>query len=145
MGSNATMTKILMSAAAKSDGAVCLDGTPSAYYFRKGVGDGSTKFYWHFQGGGWCESLADCKGRSVTQLGSSKSYPATLNQGGGYFSTLPSVNPLMWNWNSAFLRYCDGGSFSGDNDTVTTFQGTALHFRGRRIMNAILADLLSKG
>ena len=49
----------------------------------------------HHQGGGWCESLDDCLGRSNSTLGSSKGYPTTAALGGGYFSTDPAVNPLM--------------------------------------------------
>eukprot|EP01052_Picozoa_sp_SAG31_P031346 SAG31_NODE_3312_length_4432_cov_2.870298_1_plen_169_part_00 len=38
--------------AAKS-GAVCLDGTPGAYYLSPGTGSGSDSWYIHQQGGGW--------------------------------------------------------------------------------------------
>lgn len=138
---NSTMTKVLMSDFAQSTGAVCLDGTPGAFYIRKGTGDGATKWYVHHQGGGWCESLDDCLGRSNGDLGSSKKYPATQNQGGGYFSPLQSQNPLMWNWNSVFMRYCDGGSFSGDNETVTEYKGKQLTYRGKRVREAIVATL----
>lgn len=27
----------------------------------------------------------------------------------------------MYNWNKVFLVYCDGGSFAGNNDTVSIF------------------------
>ena len=55
----------------------------------------SRKFYIHQQGGGWCESLDSCLGRSKTDLGSSKNYPATASLGSGYFSSDPTVNPMM--------------------------------------------------
>lgn len=41
-----------------------------------------------------------------------------------------------------YARYCDGGSFTGNNETVTNFNGTSLYFRGHRILNAIIEDLL---
>merc|ERR1711881_118026 len=63
--------KYLMTEAAASKGAMCLDGTPGAYYFQPGTGSGATKWYIHHQGGGWCESLDDCLGRSRGGLGSS--------------------------------------------------------------------------
>lgn len=116
----------VLHAEAAEDGAVCLDGTPSAYYFRPGNGTGANKvglvpvlvmaaavapparspryyilftrlpkFYIHHQGGGWCESLDSCLGRSKTDLGSSKNYPATASLGSGYFSSDPTVNPMM--------------------------------------------------
>ena len=58
--------------------AVCLDGSPGAFYFRPGSGSGANKWYIHHQGGGWCESLDDCRGRSFSNLGSSKKYGKTM-------------------------------------------------------------------
>lgn len=82
---------------ATTKGAVCLDGSPGMIYHRKGVGDGANKWYIHHQGGGWCESLDDCLGRSKTRLGSSKTYAPTSNPNFGYFSTSPLENPMMYN------------------------------------------------
>lgn len=139
---DATIT--FLTDALKSTGAACLDGSPGAYYFLPGNGSGAKSWYIHHQGGGWCESLDDCLGRSKSALGSSKSYPATANLGGGYFSTDPTQNPLMYNWNKVFMRYCDGGSFSGNNDKTTTYQGVELHWRGKRIREAVVDDLKTK-
>ena len=44
---------------------------------------------------------------------------------------------MMYNWNSVFMPYCDGGSFSGNNDTVQPYKGTNLHWRGKRIREAV--------
>lgn len=133
--------KYLMEEGAKN-GAMCLDGTPGAYYHSPGNGNGTNKWYIHMQGGGWCENLDSCLGRSGGDLGSSKNYPATANLGGGYFDNNPAVNPMMYNWNMVFMRYCDGGSFSGNNATVTTYKGKKLYFRGMLILDAMLKDLL---
>eukprot|EP01125_Pyxidicula_operculata_P008327 TRINITY_DN2804_c0_g1_i1.p2 TRINITY_DN2804_c0_g1~~TRINITY_DN2804_c0_g1_i1.p2 ORF type:complete len:360 (+),score=63.23 TRINITY_DN2804_c0_g1_i1:1188-2267(+) len=135
--------KVLLTEAV-SDGAVCLDGTPGAYYFRKGTGDGANKWYVHHQGGGWCNSISNCYQRSQTDLGSSKGYPDTKNIDYSYFSTDPKVNPQFHNWNSVYLAYCDGGSFSGNNETVSTFQGHNLYFRGFRVLSAAVSSLLTK-
>jgi len=102
---NATMQGVKLTAAAKATGAVCLDGTPGMIYVRKGTGSGANKWYIHHQGGGWCESLDDCLGRSKGGLGSSAKYAATSAQNGGYFSTSPVENPMMYNWNSVFMPY----------------------------------------
>ena len=40
-------------------------------------------------------------------------------------------------------RYCDGGSFSGNNDTVQPYKGATLHWRGKRIREAAYAELLA--
>ena len=129
---NSTGVRVILTDAVGQTGARCLDGTPPIYYIRKGSGDGANKWYIHHQGGGWCESWDDCLGRSMGSLGSSKADGPTNNMGGGYFSSLPSENPMMYNWNAVFLRYCDGGSFSGNNETVATYKNTSLYFRGKR-------------
>eukprot|EP01121_Diplochlamys_sp_Union-15-3_P004235 TRINITY_DN1425_c0_g3_i3.p1 TRINITY_DN1425_c0_g3~~TRINITY_DN1425_c0_g3_i3.p1 ORF type:complete len:293 (-),score=41.21 TRINITY_DN1425_c0_g3_i3:27-905(-) len=85
--------------------------------------------------------MDDCYSRSQTSQGSSKNYPKTTTMEYGYFSTFPEQNPQMYNWNSVFIRYCDGGSFSGDNDTITDYRGTQLYFRGKRILQAVFNDL----
>jgi len=134
--------KIELVEVAKSNGAVCLDGSPAAYYFLRGSGDGVNKWYIHHEGGGWCESMDDCLDRSHTALGSSSSYPEKIKLYGGYFLRDPKENPLMYNWNVAFMKYCDGGSFSGNNETVTTYKNHSLFFRGKRIREAIAKDLM---
>ena len=40
------------------------------------------------------------------------------------------------------MRYCDGGSFAGNNDTVQQYKGSRLHWRGKRVREAIQADLM---
>jgi hypothetical protein len=130
-----------MTDAADNLGAKCLDGTPGVYYLQEGSGDGANKWYIHHEGGGWCESMDDCLSRSQGTLGSSSTYPQTANLGDGYFSTDAGVNPMMHNWNHVKMRYCDGASFSGNNDTVAEYKGTQLYFRGKRIREAMAKDL----
>lgn len=94
-------------------GAMCLDGSPPGYYFRKGSGEGAQKWVLHLMGGGWCTTTADCYNRSLTIYGSSKQWPES-HELFGLFSDNSTVNPDFYNWNEAFLMYCDGGSFAGD-------------------------------
>nr|GMD00193.1 pectin acetylesterase 8-like [Ipomoea batatas] len=49
----------------------------------------------------------------------------------------------FFNWNKVLITYCDGGSFTGDTETV--YNGTKLYFRGERIFNAVMQELLQKG
>ena len=65
--------------------AKCIDGSPPAYYFRPGTGDGAKKAILFMEGGGWCfpseiqqASGANCAYRSRSGLGSSKSYPPSI-------------------------------------------------------------------
>ena len=120
--------------------AFCLDGSGPLYYHIPGVDSGSKKWFIHFEGGGWCSSLYDCFSRSQTYLGSTLQDPMYRDFSDGYFSNSESLNPLMFNWNKVFLRYCDGGSFSGNISSV--YQDHMLYFKGRQILDAIFEDLL---
>jgi hypothetical protein len=74
----------------------------------------------------------------------------------------------FYNWNRVKVRYCDGSSFTGDVaavesvcsglvdfmfvyvldieiDLMFAIQSTNLHYRGARVWNAIIEDLLEKG
>lgn len=161
---NMTMQRYDLSAAKNQ---VCLDGTPGVFYMRNGTGSGARKYYVHYQGGGWCESPADCASRSHSHLGSSSGYAkGTLagqvqNHGrgcpsGGYFSTLPDTNPLMYNWNVVYLMYCDGGSFtgsrtaeglhnhSGDSGAAAATIAYPLQYRGKEIREGVQTMLLEQ-
>uniref|UniRef100_A0A2N9GWS9 Pectin acetylesterase n=1 Tax=Fagus sylvatica TaxID=28930 RepID=A0A2N9GWS9_FAGSY len=57
---------------AVAKGAVCLDGSPPAYHWDKGVGAGINNWLVHIEGGGWCNNVTTCLSRTKTRLGSSK-------------------------------------------------------------------------
>lgn len=40
------------------------------------------------------------------------------------------------------MPYCDGGSFSGNNESIALYKNTKLHFRGKRIREAAVARLM---
>ncbi|KAH7435262.1 hypothetical protein KP509_06G056400 [Ceratopteris richardii] len=126
---------------------ICLDGSPPAYSMEMGSGSGKDSWIVHLQGGGWCNTLDDCLQRSTTYLGSSK-YMTAFGFG-GILSNSMAYNPDFYNWNRVYVRYCDGGAFSGDVETgvqVTNGGKTStLYFRGRMVWEAIIDDLLSKG
>lgn len=75
--------------------------------------------------------------------GSSNPYAPTIDLDWAYFSSNRTENPF-WNWNKAYLKYCDGASFSGNNNTVTYYNGTALYFRGFKNLQAIRNSLWSQ-
>lgn len=138
---------VFLTTAAKHDGAVCLDGTPGAYYISPGSGSGAASWYIHHQGGGWCRSLTDCLDRSSTDLGTSLKYPkvqpATAMAGqSGAMSRDQSLNPQMHNWNHVWIKYCDGNSFTGDNESTTVVGNTTLFWRGSRILDAVIESLM---
>ena len=65
------------------------------------------------EGGGWCYDEGACLDRSKSSLGSSKSWPATASFS-GFLSDNQDTNPDFYNWNLAFINYCDGASFTGN-------------------------------
>ncbi|MCD9637648.1 hypothetical protein HAX54_021051 [Datura stramonium] len=131
---------ILKSAVSKE--AVCLDGSPPAYHFQSGFGEGVKNWIVQLSGGGWCTNIIDCLGRTRDiHVGSTNIMKPWKFE--GLYSTNQSENPDFYNWNKVFVRYCDGGSFTGDIEYVDPV--TNLHFRGARIFEAIMDDLLAKG
>ncbi|XP_051129365.1 pectin acetylesterase 8-like [Andrographis paniculata] len=130
----------LESAVAK--GAVCLDGSPPAYHFDRGFGSGIKNWLIWFQGGAWCNTVADCLDRSKSYIGSSKFMNKTI-EFAGILSNKATKNPDFHNWNRIQVNYCDGGSYTGDVEEVDPF--TNLHFRGSRIFDAVVEEFLGLG
>lgn len=137
----------LLTAGKSQLGATCLDGSPGAYYYRAGAE--SHKVFIHTQGGGYCLTNDDCYARSLTDLGSSNNYPPSQVVGGsGYFSTDPSINPLMWNWTLLYLPYCDGTFQTADVEapvqyTLPNGTQTNLYYRGSRLVTAAIHEFLT--
>ena len=127
--------------------AVCLDGTPGGYYYRKG-----TDNVWliEAEGGGWCVSLSDCLARSKTDLGSSSKWAPTGCPGmdggsNGMFSNDCTINPYFCNSHGVHMNYCDGGSFASNLESPILYNGTSLYFQGRSILDETLSALLNLG
>ncbi|XP_076912898.1 pectin acetylesterase 8-like [Bidens hawaiensis] len=128
---------------AVSKGAVCLDGSPPAYQLERGYGNGANSWLIHIQGGGWCDTIQDCVYRKTMNngLGSSKLMPELYFS--GILSNRSDQNPNFYNWNRVYMRYCDGSSFTGDVEAVDLVNN--LYFRGARVFNAIVEELMSLG
>ncbi|CAM8880804.1 unnamed protein product [Rhodiola kirilowii] len=122
-------------------GAVCLDGSPPAYHLDRGFGHGINNWLVQMEGGGWCHNVTNCIERMNTRLGSSRKM-ATQIPFSGILSSQQSHNPDFYNWNRIKVRYCDGSSFTGDQEEVDP---TNLHFRGAKVFVAVMEDLLAKG
>lgn len=138
--------------AAAERGAICLDGTAPAYYFRPS--QGSDQWLLHLEGGGWCATVDECFWMSTGVTGSNRTFLADKEQhldtfqGGahGLLSSDPSVNPDFHNFNKVFVRSCDGSSFSADVEAPgIASNGVPVYFRGFRILKAIISSILSQG
>ncbi|KVI10106.1 Pectinacetylesterase [Cynara cardunculus var. scolymus] len=127
---------------AAATGAYCLDGSLPAYHIHRGSGAGERNWLLQFEGGGWCNDIESCAERARSRRGSTR-LMNKLESFSGILSNNASHNPDFYNWNRVKLRYCDGGSFAGNS---TFDNGTlVLYFRGQRIFEAIIEDLLPKG
>ncbi|KAL1551563.1 [Wnt protein] O-palmitoleoyl-L-serine hydrolase [Salvia divinorum] len=139
-GHNVTIS-ILDLAVAK--GAVCLDGTPPAYAYSPGFGDGIDNWHVYLQGGGWCPSTGSCLGRSTIPLGSSAKLISS-NNGTQFFTGMldnnSTLNPDFYDWHVFRIFYCDGSSFMSDVEDVHN-----LTYRGARIYDAMMDELLRIG
>ncbi|PKU78643.1 pectin acetylesterase 11-like [Dendrobium catenatum] len=122
-------------------GAVCLDGSPAAYYFSPGFGSGVNNWVVHMEGGGWCSNEEDCVERKSNFRGSSKD--SGQMSFSGILGSSQQSNPGFYNWNKVKVRYCDGSSFTGDIEAVDPAKH--VFYRGSRIWFAIVDELLAKG
>ena len=126
--------------------AVCLDGSPGAYYLS--VGSEPEKVLLYFEGGGWCgastlsNTLESCLSRSKTNLGSSKNYTKTLDVGQGILSN--NANNSLKTWTKVFIKYCDGAGHQGSRANPLSYKGESLYFRGNNITYAKLNSLEQK-
>ena len=125
---------------AQNNGAICLDGSPGAYYISQNINidnnASKTKWIIWFEGGGWCYSEQDCLERSLTKCGSSKQYATTYNMNLiTQLSNDKNINPLMFDWNKVAVKYCDGASFGGNRTTPIAQPhsgGSPIYSRGSR-------------
>ena len=107
--------RVLLTAAAVTDGAVAIDGSPGSYHIARAPtgSPNTTKWHVHLQGGGWCFGVADCAGRALGSKGSSMLAPNNHSikvlpdecacAQSGYFSADPARNPTMHDWT---VRQC---------------------------------------
>ena len=140
---NTPMTLYKLDKAAKA-GAVCLDGSPPAYYHRPGIGPNERSWIIHFNGGAWCFDANACIERSHGSLGSTKKLPKSPPIIQGINSPNPTVNPDFYDWNLVWVVYCDGASFTGNREKpiISKSSGQTIYLRGKRVLNAIINDLL---
>ncbi|PUZ63679.1 hypothetical protein GQ55_3G087200 [Panicum hallii var. hallii] len=128
---------------AQEKGALCLDGSAPGYHLQRGSGTGSQSWLIHLEGGGWCRNLKSCASRQRSILGSSR-YMERQVEFTGILHDDKSQNPDFYNWNKVKIRYCDGASFSG-NVKDELQNGTRFFFRGQRIWEAVMNELVFKG
>lgn len=145
--SNEGVYELHLLPSSSANGAVCLDGSPPGFYLRNGTSLEKSKWIIFFQGGAWCHDHDTCYERSNTALGSSTCLRRYLRHedNEGLLSNQVKYNPEFYNWSSVFVPYCDGASFTGDREKPLEVNDKKLYFRGRRILGALLDELLRRG
>ncbi|MEW5987591.1 MAG: pectin acetylesterase-family hydrolase, partial [Chloroflexota bacterium] len=120
--------------------AICNDGTPAVFYYRRGDGSGTNKWQIYLEGGGFCNDVASCNARYITnrQLMTSNG-AAPTRMGGGILNPDPVLNPDFHNVNTVFIHYCSSDSWGGDREASADTGNW--HFRGKRIIEAVVATL----
>ena len=126
--------------------AVCLDGSPGAFYIRRNPLSSQWRIF--LEGGGWCYDEYDCADRATYDLGSSNAYPPSIDADyvGGIMSSDLLVNPTFADANSVYMKYCDGNSFAGGRAAPLVVPGaevSPIHFRGQAIVDATLETLVA--
>lgn len=110
-----------------------------AFYVRKG--SESQRWIIYLQGGGACYTEKSCSKRDDYRK-SSKDYPKTIGQKAGLLNPSCSTNPYWCNANQVFVPYCTSDFYAGDRGASDETWG--LHFRGWRVVDAIIDTLIKK-
>jgi len=130
--------------------ALCNDGSPAAYYFRQGHGNGTNRWIIRLQGGGWCYDQASCEARQKNSLywTTSNVCPASLLDNEtisgvgheGILSSDPVQNPHFYDANHVWMWYCSSDSHIGNRTAAESINGW--NFLGKNIIKALVNHLL---
>lgn len=144
----ATRLHVLSQARADARGAVCLDGSPPAFWYQPpyDLQSGNASWLVHLDGGAWCYDERDCAARSRSEKGSSRPLKRRYWPYSGPLDGRPSVNPTFAGFHRVNLAYCDGGSWTGDRtEPLVGPGGERLFLRGRRVLDLLVEELLQLG
>jgi len=137
---NATVSLTLL----KDPLARCMDGTMGGYYFRKGAA--SNKWVLNLQGGGECVTSTRCAEKALTNLGSSKHFPATFtfwDEAAVHLSDVSCyANPGLCEYNQVYLPYCSQDLWSGQR-TAPSNATFGFFFSGHHVLSAVVDDLVA--
>ena len=134
-GTEAALVRLSASAAAAA-GALCLDGSPGAFYYRAGT----RRLLVYLEGGGECRTAEECAGWRGGSGPSSAAFPPSRALRHGELSTDPLVNPLTHDWAKLILPYCSADMHSGTRTSPSVSLGGAF-FGGHNIIVASLRAL----
>lgn len=142
--------------------AVCGDGTPGAFYIRRGQGaEDSKRWVIHLQGGGRAQSYADVEARWCGTQGGlpydaskmSSDWTGDGNTDLYDHATVPgmtvsSPNNEFEDWNHVFVYYCSSDAWQGTRSNVLFSEGSdsvRIDTRGHTILSVVRRMLRKKG
>jgi hypothetical protein len=119
----------------------CPDGSPAAYYYSPGGGNGAKKWSIHLDLAGTCMTVEDCKAGKDGETTSKNLKPE--KQYDGVFNRDPSLNPGAWDWHMLSIFGCSRDRAVGD--TAPTAATLDQYFRGYAIVRDVMKELESQG
>lgn len=129
--------------------AVCNDGSPAVYFYRPGS---VNKWIIHLEGGAACIDPTSCAARwnaAADQNKMSSCDEVRATEKLGILSPRQSDNPDFYNWHHVHVEYCSSDTWVGDvapgawqNPSSQKMDQRLWYFRGRRIVLAVLDDLM---
>jgi O-palmitoleoyl-L-serine hydrolase len=123
--------------------ALCNDGSPAAFYFRPGKDPDRNKWIVFFQGGGGCATDATCMARWADQHNLTTSSGLQMRQfPDNFLSGDEHENPDFARFAIAVVHYCSSDAYAGD--TERQVGGQTWQFRGRRIVDAVVDELMDR-
>eukprot|EP01065_Artemidia_motanka_P047358 TRINITY_DN740_c0_g1_i1.p1 TRINITY_DN740_c0_g1~~TRINITY_DN740_c0_g1_i1.p1 ORF type:complete len:389 (+),score=61.45 TRINITY_DN740_c0_g1_i1:57-1223(+) len=125
--------------------AVCTDGSPGGYYWKRATSSSSSHLWLvYLQGGGWCYDAASCQHRcgtpqspSTSALCSSRQWEPSLPLFGVFY---PRSDDVLKKANKVYVRYCTSDAHMGNRGASSATAGW--HFRGQAMVQATLAELV---
>ena len=136
--------------------AKCLDGSNYKFLFSKGFENGTSSFYVYFESGGFCgdnnfnpnndsSPLESCLNKFGTRQVSNNfsifRYFSKFFE--RYFTSTKYFNPLFFNWNKVFIKYCDGTFHLGNVENTIKYKGKNMYIRGEENVKSVF-DFLVK-
>ncbi len=126
---------------ARARGAVCNDGCPYVYYVRPGRDGNDTKWILFLKGGASCTTVENCNRRWGQQQHWMRPRPLNWRPPiEGIFNPDTTRNPDWGDWTLVYLHYCSSDLFIGAREASCDSGGW--HFRGKRIVAAVIEDML---
>ena len=120
---------------------VCLGGEPPAFYYSQALPEFNDSWLIELEGGGWCVDPSACLFRAISQQ---RQHQASTKSLSGFATHTPE-HADFHGFHRVWLKYCDGGSWTGGRAAPLEVGGKKVWLRGRAVLATQLAALLRLG